>query len=251
MKVKQFILFFTLLFFVNGVLLFAQEGKKLYKGFGIEVGVGANVINSKTTFIQSPPGSYSISHQGTLIPIPYMAPDVERTKLFVQPTARIYYSFRLYRFLETVKLKMPVFIGYYSFGSKTVNTIFLDDPTLSQPTTIIDLFRTLEFGINPCIDFKKLQIGLLLKEQYIFSATERIDMVGGGHPSYWTEVYKSKDYKNFAMSTGMKLKYSVKGFSIAAEMWFGLTNLTAHQNIGFANVVITENNCRFLFGYEF
>jgi hypothetical protein len=224
---------------ISPFLLFAQENKKWYNGVGIEEGIGYNTA--------------TLEHKYT-IPMLGTYDDFEhKTAFWVQPSVRIFYSIALHSFSENKKIKMPIFISYYSFGGKTKNNGSWGTPDMYQPTTIIDLFRSVEVGINPCIEKNKFQFGLLLKGQYIFSATERMYMVNIVNPPYWKETDVSNDYKKFAMNTGIKFKWKIiKGFSIAGEAWFGITNLQSYFNNTNENKLrVTENNYRLLLGYEF
>lgn len=224
-----------LLFIITGLLnlsfsLFGQEEKKWYNGFGIEGGAGYHTMEQYYGY-----GDFSNASG-------------------VQPTQKIFYSITLHDFSENRKIKMPVFIGYYPFGGKgTYTGLYLFDPYHLRPTKTITFFRSVEAGINPCIEKNKFQFGLLLKGQYIFSAKVRMYMVDGLNPPFWKETDISKDYKTFAMNTGIKLKYKIiKGFSIAGEAWFGITNLYANSTYGSnGKLKIFENNYRLLLGYEF
>ncbi len=209
-------------------LLSGQEEIKWHKGFGIEEGIGYNTC-------------YGFGY----------APGSKNTFL-IQPTGRIFYSITLRSFSDEIKFKLPVFIGYYTFGSKTKNDISPDNFDDYQPTKTINLFHSIEAGINPCIERNNFQLGWLLKGQYIFSVRGRMYMVDGLNPPFWREEDISSNYKSFAMNTGIKLKYKlIEGVSIACEMWFGITNLYVPHPYGSnGNPKATENNYRIVIGFE-
>jgi len=233
--IKYFILTACL---VNYLCSFAQEVKKSNNGFGIEAGAGYNTTSWKYTNV----GEYS-----SLNFIDYMQ------AFWVQPTARISYSINLYNLPDSLykKIKMPIFIGYYTFGGAINNPIsILEDPISKN----IILFRSIELGINPCFEKKIFQLGFLFKGQYILSVRNRTY-----HDPFWNngvtleESNISSDYKKFAMNTGIKIKCKiVKGLSIACEAWVGITNLYAHKSYGSnGKLNVKENNYRLLLGYEF
>lgn len=218
MKTPGILPFFLLFSFINTSFLLGQEDKKKIREFGIEEGVGYNTAS------------------GSMIG--------NRRAFWIQPTARIYYSFALHSFSESKKIKMPIFIGYYTFGGAIRNPVSIPEDPISRA---IILFRSIEGGINPCFDFNKIQIGLQLKGQYIFSVKDRTygdPIWRNGHSVEETDV--SKGYKTFAMNAGLKLKYKIKKLSIGAEAWYGLTNLYVRYNNG----KLIENNYRILLGYE-
>ena len=249
MKKAALIIFSHLI--ICSALLARQDTGKCSGRFGIEVGVGYNTATWKYTNL-GPPG---MAHYDDT---------QHKIKFWVQPSARIFYSITLHNFSDSLrkKLKMPVFIGYYTFGGAEKGNGFSTDdvpPSIVSPEKVITFFRSIETGINPCFEKNKIQIGLLLSAQYIFSARSRAYYDPWNNGALIQDGVKmeerdiSNDYKNFAMNTGIKFKYKIiKGFSIAGEAWFGITNLYAHANYGDeGKLKVTENNYRILLGYEF
>ena len=219
MKKFHLVCFFMFFSFLNTSFLFGQDNEKKNKGFGIEEGAGYNIISGNM-----------MGHRNTF---------------WIQPTARLYYSFALHNFSESKKIKMPVFIGYYTFGGATKNISVIPEDPISKA---IIIFHSVEIGINPCLDLDKIQIGFLLKGQYILSVKDRTygdPIWRNGHSVEEADV--SNAYKKMAMNTGVKIKYKIKKMSIGAEAWFGITNLNRY----YTNDRLTENNFRILLGYEF
>lgn len=246
---KRMILLFICFICLNNVSLFGQNEKFFFNNFGIELGAGYNTLTSKYTNIGQ-----------TVLKFDYV---VQTNAFWIQPSARLFYSITLHNFSDSLhkKLKMPVFIGYYTFGGAEKGNGFrtMDVPSsIVSPDKIIIFFRSIELGINPCFEKNKIQIGALLKGQYIFAVRNRtyhdpLDngiMIQDGVMIQERDI--SNDYKKIAMNSGIKLKYKIiKGFSIAGEAWFGITNLYAHTNYGNEGKLrVTENNYRLLLGYE-
>ncbi|HLG39165.1 MAG TPA: hypothetical protein VI461_05825 [Chitinophagaceae bacterium] len=196
---------------------FAQEEKKSSIGFGIEEGAGYNTMHS------------------TLVG--------DRDLFWIQPTVRIFYSFKLKDISETTRLKMPVFIGYYTFGGVYNVITLIPEDSLKRENLI---FRSMEIGINPCLEIKNFQVGVLFKAQFIFSAIEKLYYEGFRKTMVENDV--SKSYKNYSGNGGLKLRYKIKKFSLGTEAWFGLINLYSNTSVG---AKLTENNYRLLLGYEF
>ena len=248
MKSNKIVLF--ILFIIINNLLFGQEEKKCSGRFGIEEGVGYNT----STFIFTNLGPPNMHFDYT----EYLR------KFWIQPSARIYYSISLYNFADSLheKIKMPVFIGYYTFGgAQKGNGVSTMDvpPSIVSPEKIITLFRSIEIGINPCYEKKGIQVGFLLKAQYIFSVRNKTyyDPLNNGSMVQdgvmMTERDISSDYKKIAMNTGIKLKCKIiKEMFISGEMWFGITNLYSPSSYGDeGKLKVFENNYRLLLGYEF
>lgn len=220
MKTK--LLFFAFSFwFLNA---YGQEEKKQTGekscGIGIEEGVGYNTCFSSL-----------------------VGP---RTAFWIQPCARVYYSLQLRELSSGKKIKLPIFLGYYTFGGARTNLIYFPEDPQSKE---ILLFRSIEAGVNPCLDFKKLQVGLLFKGEYIFSVLDGTygdPIWRNGHSMEEDNVTKN-GYKNYGMNVGAKLKYKIKKFSVGAEAWWGVTNLYDHMD----GTKLTENNYRLMLGYEF
>lgn len=221
---------------------FAQGEKKHQNKFGIEEGVGYNTLTFKYTNIGQPGFKSNYAEHAS--------------NFCVQLNARIFYSISIHTFSNSLhkKLMMPVFIGYYTFGGvQNVSGAGTMDvpPSIISPNKITTLFRSIETGINPCFEINNIQIGLLLKAQYILSVKEKFH-----YDNYYKhtieEMDASSNYKKIAMNTGIKLKYKIKKFSIAAETYFGITNLYDHSTYGDdGKLRVTENNYRLLLGYEF
>ena len=141
MNVYKAIFFSTLFLIFSCSIVIAQQEKNVLAGFGIESGVGYTIMKQCTGFWGTP---------------------MYNKTFMVQPTGRIFYAINLYNFPKQTKIEMPCFIGYNTFGSKTINTVFLEDPSLSRPTTVLNLFRSFEAGINPCIEKNKFQFFLVI-----------------------------------------------------------------------------------------
>lgn len=107
MKTHGIIYFFLLSSFLNTPFLFGQEDKKKIKGFGIEEGAGYNTAS------------------GSMMGY--------RRAFWIQPTARMYYSFALHSFSESKKIKMPIFIGYYTFGGAVRNPVAIPGRNDDKP----------------------------------------------------------------------------------------------------------------------
>jgi len=214
---KIIMLFLYLILLIYSCSLFAQDEKKSCNRFGIEEGAGYNTASSSIIG--------------------------KRNLFWIQPTARIFYSFKLHDISENKKIKMPVFIGYYTFGGLRNVNFTIPEDSLSNENL---LFRSIEYGVNPCVEINNLQMGLLFKAQYVFSAIDKLYYSGYKETIIINDV--SKSYKNYAANAGLKIRLKIKKFSIGTEAWFGIINLYYNTSLGGK---LTENNYRFLLGYEF
>ncbi len=201
---------------------------KWHSGFSLEAGAGYNTFeivskiyyfNTTTTF--------------------------RRTAFAVQPTIRLSYRFSLSK-KDSTKFLLAPFVGYYIFGGKSSTEV--------NGYKDVYKFSSIEAGIIPSMQvYKQFYAGGGIKGQYVFSAKQKYYGVlnqPDSEPRTWKTKDVSELYYSFACNAGWQLKYRIDKFTIAAEGWYGLSDLFALQ-IDLVDVRAMENNYRILIGYNF
>jgi hypothetical protein len=217
-------------FFINIFItsfIYSQNNCKLSK-WSIEAGVGYNTMITSLTYSDN----YGNKSKE------YFVYD----NLWFRPSFRLLYAFTFYQNTDKhIKVMMPIFVGYYTFGSKSKMTFYFPESFILYK---INLFRSIENGINPSLETDNFQLGMMLKYQYVISAKYRV-YYDNSHFEEWDERNK---WKSWAMNVGFNVKWKFKHFTFGPEMWIGITNLSKNQS----NILkTTENNYRFMFGYMF
>ncbi|MCK9612883.1 MAG: hypothetical protein PHR81_08330 [Bacteroidales bacterium] len=216
MNLKQRILTSFIFMFSIQSILFAQEAKKTPVGLGIDLGLGYNTMNET---IEKDDGSDST---------------VKYNCLFIQPCFRLHYDIRVKDFGKSNSLKIKTFLGYYAFGGKIKygGAGLIDVITLSS----------IEAGAGLSLDFIEMfQLSPLFKAQYVVLSTKRFVRENPEPPR---DI--KADIKPFSYNAGFQFRFKYKHFTIAAEAWLGLVDISKK-----ANESIKENNYRLILGYEF
>jgi hypothetical protein len=201
---------------------------KWYNGLAIETGAGYNTMSIATAnHYFNTDTSYS------------------RTTFGIQPAIRLSYEFALSQ-KDSTRFFLAPFIGYYIFGGKS--------RTEANGYKDVYKFNSLEAGIIPSMRvYKGLYAGIGIKGQYIFSVRQKYYGIlnqPDSVPRTWETRDQSDIYYLYAGNAGVQLKYRVKHITIAAEGWFGLSNLFSLKS-DLVDVRTTENNYRIMIGYSF
>lgn len=196
--------------------IFSQEKKNRIEGFGIEAGLGYNTMKIETfTFL------------GKDTTLKY-------NRFWMQPCIRLHYDFKIWKMGEKNSMKLKTILGYYSFGGKL-------KPDTQGNSEIIS-FGSIELAAGLAFDIGGfLQFTPSLKAQYVFSATSRPIRVNGGIPQRNIMKYTNP----LASSAGLQIRYKFRRFTVAAEGWYGLTDLIKDKTKA------GEINYRLMLGYEF
>jgi hypothetical protein len=201
---------------------------KWYNGLCIEAGAGYNTMNiASANHYFNTDTSYS------------------RTTFGIQPAIRLSYAFSLSK-KDSTRFFLSPFIGYYIFGGKS--------RTEANGYKDVYKFNSLEAGVIPSMRvYKGLYAGAGVKGQYIFSVQQKYYGIlnqPDSIPRSWETKNQSDIYYSCAWNAGVQLKYRVKHFTVAAEGWFGLSNLFSLES-DLVTVHTTENNYRVMIGYNF
>ncbi len=203
--------------FILSFQIKAQETHRKVEGIGIEVGVGYNFMKLHLELTD-------LDSTATL------------NNLWMQPSTRIHYDMMLKQIGKKNSLKLKTFLGYYTFGGKTLAD--------AKGNRLILAFGSIEAGAGLTFDFlNRFQLTPLIKAQYIISGKQRHLLKDqSGVP---TEDIRT-DVQNLSANAGLQFRFKYRHFTLGAEAWIGLNDF--YKKDGYS---AKENNYRVLIGYEF
>jgi hypothetical protein len=185
-------------------------------GLGIEVGGGYNQIFFKF-----------------LLP-PFNDMRFDRTHFALTPEARLKYDIQL-----TDKFTCIPFVGYNRFGGYNDKTHF-DQNGIGQVESAI-WFDALDVGFFTIYIVSDFSFGIGYKANRLFKA-----MVVSYFPNMPTDYSDVTDgYRTWSHDAGLRVSYRLSHYSIAAESWFGISDLESNSEVH----NIRQNHFRLLLGY--
>ena len=237
-------LFLTLIFcslFIGN--LFCQNEKE--RNWSVEIGFGITEFQTETYFKDADTTFYGTFGNSALT-----------------PTLRLSRKFQL---SKNEKFSIQPFVGFTILG--TNNNAREEISRFKMDTTVYFVMEdggsyhipSLEVGTFFNYTNGKLSFQLGIKSQYHLTvygsypldySPNRIRINPHVSPDSNDLKYEKEPLSNFSANAGLRVQYDFNQFLIAAEGWYGLTNLSVSEADWYENE-IHENNIRLMFGYRF
>ena len=198
----------------------AQVVDPFPKGIGIELGGGHNEL---------------IWHS---IYDPQRAPDYSHNSFFLTPTVRVSYTLHVVDRTDVLP-----FFGYTRFGGK-------QSP---KPNGYHDefWFDALEMGLITTYSVEFFHFGLGGEANRHLKATSRWfgdALAPSNEEGEWNETEVTDWFRDWSFDLGLRMGWGISNVTLAAEAWFGVTQLENSNLDQFIN--IRQNHYRMLLGYK-
>ena len=174
-------------------------------------------------------------------------------------------SLRLSRNIQIKESQLSItpFIGLSAIGASrgTIDNKNFQLDTTTYFFSTQTLFRLYYSELGSFVNYsvKNFDFQFGIKGQYalIYYSTLTLDLVPQRVRLAPTPAADSRELSyegdrlvNFSANAGFRIQYNWRRFSVAAEYWQGLTDLSSAESDWFTNDVY-ENNLRFMVGYQF
>jgi hypothetical protein len=233
------------LFFVGNAFGQNEENRK----WSVEIGGSTEQLFSKTVY--APTNFDTTIYRNS-------------TKIRPMPTVKIT---RAFNNSGTIRSNIQAFVGFSIIGTETSS----ENPTHLFATNLPEVpffinemenkyyyIPSLEMGSFFNFPIKNFQIGVGLKGQYHLKLWTNDHYLKATITSTNPVVYTSENvyydletmFTRLSANAGFRVQYSLNHFLIAAEGWYGMTNISKFEYDGI-DYRQYETNVRLMVGYQF
>ncbi len=199
---------------------FAQVVRPFPEGIGFEIGGGHNA---------------AIWHFSNSSPERYVDNEFSRSQFWFWYTPTVRLSYTVFPFGRT---EIVSFVEYNRFGGRSKETQGFEDAYL---------FDAVGFGILSKIPVFGFTVGPGFKTNRHLKVSGRL-LKAPPNANYTSELDVTGSHRRSSVDIGMRVGWNISHWSIAAESWFGLTQLESEARD--PNVDIYQRHFRVLLGYQ-